>query len=223
MGKPNDSVVRVSDEAYDEIGLFGFRILNGIGNNIRCGNSLVESDILDFFPALLNRENELLRTNIFDWNSAEGFQPIFSLKGGFDYIIGNPPYVEVKNYNVDLPIMHQYIKNTYESSKNGKVDLAIPFIEKAMNLLNSNGKLGLIIQKRFFKTDYGKAIRNLITRSNYLYSIIDFETTSIFKDRLTYSVVVEFNPKFKIVDYVIKKSIINSKRRFTCGKTFGTL
>ena len=177
-------------EAYSEIGLFGFQILNGIGNNIRCGNSLVESDILNFSPELLNRENELLRTNIFDWNSTEGFQPIFSLKGGFDYIIGNPPYVEVKNYNVDLPIMHQYIKNTYESSKNGKVDLAIPFIEKAMSLLNSNGKLGLIIQKRFFKTDYGKAIRNLITRSNYLYSIIDFETTSIFKDRLTYVAVM---------------------------------
>lgn len=45
--------------------------------------------------------------------------------------------------------------------------------------------------------------------SNNLCSLVPF------KDRLTYSVVVEFNPKFKIVDYVIKKSIINSKRRFT--------
>ncbi|WP_293895602.1 N-6 DNA methylase [Flavobacterium sp.] len=173
-------------ESYNEIGIFGNKILNGIGNNIRCGNSLVESDILDLFPALTENEEELLKTNIFDWNSEQGFHEIFVQKGGFDFIIGNPPYVEVKNYNVDLPFMHLYIKEKFPSSKNGKVDLAIPFIERAIGLLNNTGRLGFIIQKRFFKTDYGKKIREIITSANYLSSIIDFEATTIFKDRMTY-------------------------------------
>ncbi|MEI8048557.1 MAG: N-6 DNA methylase [Bacteroidota bacterium] len=173
-------------ESYREIGIFGSRILNGIGNNIKCGNSLVESDISELFPSIIDNEEELLKTNTFDWNSDQGFQEIFELKGGFDYIIGNPPYVEVKNYNVDLPYMHLYIKAKFPSSKNGKVDLAIPFIERAISLLNTAGRLGFIVQKRFFKTEYGKKIRGIITQANYLNSIIDFEATTIFKDRMTY-------------------------------------
>lgn len=181
-------IVDASDylESYNEIGIFGNRILNGIGNNIRCGNSLVESDILETFPSLEENEEELLKTNIFDWRGEHGFNEIFEEKGGFDFIIGNPPYVEVKNYNVDLPYMHQYIKEKFASSKNGKIDLAIPFIEKAIGLLNPTGRLGFIVQKRFFKTEYGKKIREIITASNFLSSVIDFETTSIFKDRITY-------------------------------------
>lgn len=181
-------IVDASDylESYNEIGIFGNRILNGIGNNIRCGNSLVESDILEIFPSLEENEEELLKTNIFDWRSEHGFKQIFEQKGGFDFIIGNPPYVEVKNYNVDLPYMHQYIKEVFASAKNGKIDLAIPFIEKAIGLLNQKGRLGFIVQKRFFKTEYGKKIREIITASTYLSSVIDFETTSIFRDRITY-------------------------------------
>jgi type I restriction-modification system DNA methylase subunit len=173
-------------ESYSEIGIFGTRILNGIGKNIRCGNSLVESDILEIFPSLEDNEEELLKTNIFDWRDDHGFNEIFEQMEGFDFVIGNPPYVEVKNYNVDLPLMHQYIKERFPSSKNGKIDLAIPFIERALSLLNSTGRLGFIVQKRFFKTEYGKKIREIITASNYLSSVIDFETTSIFKDRITY-------------------------------------
>lgn len=177
-------------ESYNEIGLFGNKILNGVGNNIRCGNSLVESDILEKFPALEHNEDEFLNTNIFDWESEQGFSKVFEDKGGFDFIIGNPPYVEVKHYNVDLPYMHQYIKTRFSSSKNGKVDLAIPFIERGIELLNPTGRLGYIVQKRFFKTEYGKKIREIITTSNYLSSVIDFETTSIFKDRITYVAVL---------------------------------
>lgn len=181
-------IVDASDyvESYNEIGIFGSKILNGIGNNIRCGNSLVESDILEVFPSIEDNEEELLKTNIFDWTGEHGFNEIFEQKGGFDFIIGNPPYVEVKNYNVDLPYMHLYIKERFPSSKNGKIDLAIPFIEKGISLLNPIGRLGFIVQKRFFKTEYGKKIREIITASNYLTSVIDFETTSIFKDRITY-------------------------------------
>ena len=181
-------IIDTSDyrESYGEIGVFGTKILNGVGNNIKCGNSLVESDILELHPELSENIEELIKTNIFDWNNENGFKEIFDKKSGFDFIVGNPPYVEVKNYNVDLPFMHKYIKEKFPSAKNGKVDLAIPFIEKSINLLNEEGRLGFIIQKRFFKTTYGKKIREIITNENYLSSIIDFDQTNIFRDRMTY-------------------------------------
>jgi type I restriction-modification system DNA methylase subunit len=185
-------IIDASDyaETYNEMGIFGSKILNGIGNNIRCGNSLVESDILTDFPEIENNETELIKTNTFDWASDYGFREIFEQKGGFDFIIGNPPYVEVKNYTNDLPYMHLYIKQRFLSAKNGKIDLAIPFIEQSIGLLNASGRLGFIVQKRFFGTNYGRKIREIITESNYLSSVIDFESTSIFKDRLTYVAIL---------------------------------
>lgn len=177
-------------EAYSEIGIFGSKILDGVGKSIKCGNTLVSTDILDLYPNLADNQEELFKTNIFDWWSEEGFNKIFQENGGFDYIISNPPYVEVKNYNVDLPCMHQYIKEKYPSARNGKIDLAIPFIERAVQLLNKNGRLGFIVQKRFFKTEYGKKIREIITEKKLISSITEFETTSIFKGRITYVSII---------------------------------
>lgn len=182
-------------EAYEEIGFSGRKILEGIGKNIRCGNSLVGSEIFDTFPSLIDDEKQLLKTNPFDWRSKEGFETVFKEKGGFDYIIGNPPYVEVKNYNDELPYMHQFIKTTYTSAKNGKIDLAIPFIEKTIALLNPSGRLGFIVQKRFFKTNYGKKIREIISSQNLVSSIVDFETTKIFKGRITYVSILILDKK----------------------------
>ena len=180
----------------EQIGLFGDKILSGIGGNIKCGNSLVDNLILEQYPQLLNNEEEHIKTNPFDWESREGFQKVFAERGGFDYIIGNPPYVEVKNYNVELPYMHAYIKKNYPSSKNGKIDLAIPFLERAISLLNETGRLGFIVQKRFFKTNYGKKIREIVAENKLISSITDFETTEIFKGRITYvSILILDNSK----------------------------
>ena len=173
-------------ENYQDIGIYGNQILNNIGNNVKCGNTLVSYDIREEYPEINTNEVQLYRTNPYDWNSETGFSKIFTDKGGFDYIVGNPPYVEVRNYNKEYPFMHQYIKDKYETTKNGKVDLSVAFIERAIGLLNNQGKLGFIIQKRFFKTEYGKKIREYISSNQLLSQVIDFETTNLFKDRITY-------------------------------------
>lgn len=181
-------VVDSSDyyENYQEIGIFGSQILNNIGNNVKCGNTLVSTDVSEKYPQILSNQDELFRTNAFDYNSANGFSEIFDTKGGFDYIIGNPPYVEVKNYNVEYPVMHQYLKDEYQTTKNGKIDLAVAFMERAISILNGTGKLGLIVQRRFFKTDYGKKFREYITSEQFLSQVIEFESSKIFPNRITY-------------------------------------
>lgn len=172
---------------FNAVGLHGSQILQGVGVNIKCGNSIVEPDILEIVPRIAENVEELMATNVFDYTTA--FPDVFD-RGGFDYVIGNPPYVEVKNYNADLPCMLTYIKQRYRSSKNGKIDLAIPFIERAIELLNDHGCLGFIVQKRFFKTDYGKGIRKLLSGKRLLRSVYDYKETNLFDGKITYVAII---------------------------------
>lgn len=172
---------------FEAVGIFGSQILKGVGTNIKCGNSLVGPDILAVFPELVDDIEQLQATNAFDWCSA--FPSVFE-EGGFDYVIGNPPYVEVKNYNMALPYMAAYVKGAYASARNGKTDLAMPFIEKGVCLLNEKGRLGYIVQKRFFKADYGKGIRKLLTSEQLLNGIYDYEENDLFVNRITYVAIL---------------------------------
>lgn len=172
---------------FNNAGLYGQHILHGVGINIKCGNSLVEPDILERVPKVVEDLEEMAATNVFDYNIA--FPEVFS-NGGFDYVIGNPPYVEVKNYNTSLPCMSEYIKQRYQSSWNGKIDLAIPFIERGIELLNGHGSLGYIVQKRFFKTEYGKGIRKLLSDGRLLRAVYDYAETDLFEGRITYVAIV---------------------------------
>ena len=172
---------------FNNAGLYGVQILHGVGVNIKCGNSLVEPDILRQVPEITENIEEVSATNVFDYRTA--FREVF-VRGGFDYVIGNPPYVEVKNYNVSLPCMAKYIKQRYSSSRNGKIDLAIPFIERGLELLTEHGSLGYIVQKRFFKTEYGKGIRRLLSEGRILRTIYDYSETDLFEDRITYIAIL---------------------------------
>lgn len=192
-----------SPEYFESAGLYGDMILSGIGDNIKCGNSLVSSDIFETNPELQQKIDELKETNVFDWHIA--FPEVFA-NGGFDYVIGNPPYVEVKNYNVGLPTMASYIKTQYSASSNGKIDLVIPFIEKGIQLLNASGRLGYVVQKRFFKADYGKGIRRMLSTKRLLHSIYDYSETGLFKDRITYVAVIVCDKNIEHNDIVSYKS-----------------
>lgn len=139
------------EEYSTQIGLFGEQILNGVGNNIKCGNSLVDSSAFQLYPDLIEDEDGLFSTKVFDWNTENTFQHIFNTQQGFDFVIGNPPYVEIKHFKKELPYMHSFVNDAYVTGNNGKLDLAVPFIERGLSILNDSGKLGYIIQKRFLK------------------------------------------------------------------------
>ena len=206
---------------FDTVGILGSQLLSGIGANIKCGNSLVGADITKVCPAIMHDLPQLQATNAFDWQIA--FPDVFT-KGGFDFVVGNPPYVEVKNYNVGLPCMASYIKATYSSSKNGKIDLAIPFIEKGINVLNNHGRLGYIIQKRFFKDQYGKSVRKYLTNPShyFLNGIYDFEENDLFAGRTTYVAILvcDKNPEDnKNVWYV--NSVDSTKNQLLASESLG--
>lgn len=197
-------------EDYKHIGVYGYQILNKIGENIEYGNTLVSDDILDLHPEIVHDKNshQYKALNFFNWGE-DGFNDIFDLKDGFDYIVGNPPYVEAKHMTEDIPIMHSYLKKKYISAKKGKIDLLIPFIERGLTLLNTKGRLGVIVQNRFFKNEYGEGLRELISSNRMLSEVITFDINNIFKDRITYisSLILDKKSTDKIHYSTIKDDI----------------
>ena len=162
--------------AWENIGAFGERILREISDNIKLGNTLVDFDVTfnaDQIATIkpLNIRNE--------------FVSVFQDNGGFRYIIGNPPYVETKHYKAANSTMHEYLTSKYIAFE-GKADLSVLFIERCLSLLAPNGRFGLIVQRRWFKTNYGRMARQMITHGHYLSKLIDFKATDIFPGRITY-------------------------------------
>lgn len=187
-------VVDDTNELYlNEIGVFGEKILSDIHNNIKIGNTLVDTDI--FCNA---NEIKYIRPL-----SIKGFafKKIFDDKGGFDYVVGNPPYVETKHFKAASLRVHDYLHDHYKTFE-GKADLSVLFIERTMGLLNSTGKLGMIIQRRWFKTNYGKAARSFIMEGYHLHKLLDIETNALFKGRITYvSIMILTKEKNTTVQY----------------------
>lgn len=178
-------------ELYSASGMFGEKILRDIHNNIVCGNTLVDGDI-DILPTEIAEIKPLaIQRRFFD---------AFS-QGGFSYIIGNPPYVETKFFKASSPTMHKYLREKY-SSFEGKVDLAVLFLERCLGLLKDKGTLGIIIQRRWFKTSYGEKARNVIANSGYLKTLLDIGTTKMFPGRITYvSIMILEKMKQQYVNY----------------------
>lgn len=121
-------------------------------------------------------------------------------KGGFDVIIGNPPYVSHERID-----NKDFIKSKYNSfSAFG--DLYIYFYELSLQIMNNSGITSLITSNSFLKAEYGKPLRTLIQVESEILEIINIENTQIFSDAtvntviLTYSKDKNKNTKAKIVN-----------------------
>lgn len=191
----------INEVLLTEAGMFGEKILSDIHKNIVTGNTLVDIDI-DCPPSEIKYIRPL---NI----KGSVYKNVFDEKGGFDYVLGNPPYVETKHFKAASTKIHEYLHNKY-STFEGKVDLSVLFIERTMDLLNNNGYLGMIIQRRWFKTNYGKGARKFITQGSHLHKLLDIETNSLFKGRITYvSVMILKKAVCAQVEYDLIKGDVN--------------
>jgi hypothetical protein len=91
---------RESIDQQVKLGLEG--VLPNLGDNIKCGNSLIGPDFYDLGQATLFGDEEMRRINVFDWDDdVKGFGEIMKC-GGFNCVIGNPPYVEFKRLDAEI-------------------------------------------------------------------------------------------------------------------------
>lgn len=147
--------------------------LTTLNKNIRCGNSLIS-------------DPEVAGSKAFDWN--QEFSGIME-SGGFDVVVGNPPYVSAMDLKKTLPEPeHKFLKSEYETAV-GSVDLYIFFFEKGMNLLKSKGYLSFISPNRYLSASYGKALREWVIENHKIVSLVDYSDTRVFPDASTYPVI----------------------------------
>ena len=152
--------------------------------NIICGNSLIGLDIYDQRALFGNEERD--RINAFDWNSDAGFGQIMR-DGGFDCIIGNPPYVRIQHMKEWAPVEVEFYKEHYKAASSGNYDIYVVFVEKGLQLLNQRGRLGFILPHKFFNAQYGEPLRALISEGRHLSQIVHFRDQQVFEGASNYT------------------------------------
>jgi len=127
------------------------------------------------------------RINPFDWNSkTTGFGEIMN-NGGFDVVIGNPPYVRIQAMKEWAPVEVEFYKKQYVSASKGNYDIYVVFVEKGLSLLNPKGRLGFILPHKFFQSQYGEPLRTIISKEKHLSEIVHFSANQIFEGATTYA------------------------------------
>ncbi len=116
---------------------------------------------------------------IFKWEDVDEVRQ----HGGFDAIVGNPPYVGASKIDEESKVLIKL----WEVSKTGKADMYIPFFQIGIENLMPNGILGYITVNNFYRSVNGRALRHYFAHRRYEVSIVDFGAEQIFQGRSTYT------------------------------------
>lgn len=155
------------------------RKLIGLSRNIKAGNSLIDDKTVD--------------SRAFDWKK-EFPEVLHEEFGGFDIVIGNPPYVRsMQTVKIKPYLQKQYC--TYA----GDADLYVYFFERGLSLLKDNGVFSIIVSSKFTKAKYAVNLRNHLLSFD-IHSFIDFGDLPVFEDATTYPCII-----------TIRKSVPNKK------------
>ena len=141
------------------------RKLNSLNNNIKCGNSLISD------PSIAGEK-------AFDW---EKELPQVFEKGGFDVVIGNPPYVHLETIKETSAQLEKVGYSTY----NKRGDLYCVFVEKAFQIAKADGMVSFIMPNKWLQAGYGKELREYFLTKR-LERLIDFGDIQIFEGATTY-------------------------------------
>ena len=149
------------------------RKLNSLNENIKCGNSLISD------PAIAGEK-------AFNWQ--EQFPKVFE-NGGFDVVIGNPPYVRVQHLDYNTI---DFLKTNYVTALK-RIDISLCFIERSKSLIKQGGITSFITSNQFLTTEYGQAMRSFLLSEYNLTDCLDFGDLPIFEDALTYVSIFSFS------------------------------
>lgn len=139
--------------------------------NIKQGNSLIG-------------DKALAGDRAFSWKDE---YPQIVDSGGFNVVIGNPPYVRQEELGEFKP----YFEANYDSYK-GTADLLVYFFEKGIRLLQNRGYFGFIASNKFMRSDYGINLRKFLLKNCSIEQIIDFGELPVFQDASTFPCIFIF-------------------------------
>jgi len=142
--------------------------LESLEAHLRIGNSLIDDDAWTDRP--------------FSWQAA--FPDVFAT-GGFDVVLGNPPYVRMERIKPFKP----YLERHYAVASD-RADLYCYFYELGLRLLKPGGRLGYISSSTFFKTGSGEPLRRHLLAHSQVRTLIDFGDIQVFEGVTTYPAIV---------------------------------
>ena len=140
------------------------RKLNSLNQNIKCGNSLISD------PAVAGDK-------AFNWQ--EQFPKVFE-RGGFDVVIGNPPYVQLQSMGEMSDVYAKCGYKTYNRS----ADLYCLFTERGYDLLKEGGLQSFIMPNKWMLVAYGRELRHFLANTN-LQQIVNFGDVQFFEGAAT--------------------------------------
>lgn len=140
------------------------RKLTSLNENIKCGNSLISDAALSDKP--------------FNWQ--EAFPKVFE-QGGFDIVIGNPPYVQLQKMGEESVRLSQCGFESYNKS----ADLYCLFTEQGYRLMKPNGLMSFIMPNKWMLASYGKELRKFLS-DKALRQILNFGDVQFFEEATTY-------------------------------------
>ncbi|NQY09049.1 MAG: N-6 DNA methylase, partial [Flavobacteriales bacterium] len=128
------------------------RKLNDLSSNIKCGNSLID-------------DKSVAGNKAFKWE--DEYSEIFA-QGGFDVVIGNPPYVDIKGLDNEIV---KYLFDSFKSANN-RVNLYSSFIERSVGLMNKKGCFSFIIPSSLLTQESYKDLRSLLLNNTTIENIV---------------------------------------------------
>lgn len=134
-----------------------------IDSNIKCGNSLID-------------DKDVVGDSAFNWK--KNFKDILD-SGGFDIVIGNPPYIDSEEMVKKIPDEREFISKKYKTAK-GNWDIYIPFYELAYQICKEKGFISFITPNKWLSINYGKALRKMIGKQ--LIKVCDCSRVKVFED-----------------------------------------
>jgi len=155
-GENQDTLIR-------QLNIFRERALPDLGNNIKCGNSLIGPDYYEGCQTTMFDDEETRRINAFDWNTE--FSEIMKA-GGFDAVIGNPPW----GGDIDKELDYFHFK--YPSSTTEHTDSFKLFIDRGLRLMRSGGFMSMIVPNTLLRQRRIKDVRSLLLQ-NRITSLVD--------------------------------------------------
>ncbi len=139
------------------------RELTKLADKIKCGNSLIS--------------DKSVVENAFVWE--DEFPEVFE-KGGFDIVVGNPPYVDSESMTKSYQTERIFITKNYLTAV-GNWDIFIPFVELGLQKLKDGHFLSFIIPNKILSAKYGTTLRDFVNRNYSIIEIFDLSVNNVFE------------------------------------------